>query len=62
MTEAEIDLPSIMKRVGHDDAQTTMKIYTHVTEKMKKNATQKIKNHFGSILDFKNLKRNVSKM
>lgn len=25
-----------MQRVGHDDAETTLKIYTHVTEKMKK--------------------------
>ncbi|WP_420855429.1 tyrosine-type recombinase/integrase [Virgibacillus indicus] len=35
MTEAGIDLPTIMKRVGHEDPDTTLKVYTHVTEKMK---------------------------
>ncbi|MET1031461.1 tyrosine-type recombinase/integrase [Domibacillus tundrae] len=34
--EAEIDIATIMRRVGHDDMKTTMKIYTHVTDKMKK--------------------------
>ncbi|MGX2958008.1 tyrosine-type recombinase/integrase [Peribacillus sp. JNUCC 23] len=51
LAEAEIDINTIMKRVGHDDMKTTMKIYSHVTDKMKKNAAQKIKNHFGSILN-----------
>ncbi|MBY7736764.1 site-specific integrase [Paenibacillus sp. P2(2022)] len=50
LTEAEVDLKTIMKRVGHDDAKTTLKVYTHVTEKMKKNANEKIKNHFADIL------------
>src|SRR5690625_179066 len=35
MTEAGVDLPTIMKRVGHEDPDTTLKVYTHVTEKMK---------------------------
>ncbi|HEY2493162.1 MAG TPA: site-specific integrase [Paenibacillus sp.] len=52
LAEAEVDLKTIMKRVGHDDADTTLKIYTHVTDKMKKNATEKIKNHFADILNF----------
>lgn len=52
LAEAEVDLRTIMQRVGHDDAETTLKIYTHVTEKMKKNADEKIKNHFADILDF----------
>jgi integrase len=52
LAEAEVGINTIMKRVGHDDMNTTQKIYTHVTEKMKKNATEKIKNHFGSILKF----------
>ncbi|OAH53126.1 integrase [Domibacillus aminovorans] len=51
LAEAEVDINTIMKRVGHDDMKTTMKIYTHVTNKMKKNAAQKIKNTFGSILN-----------
>lgn len=50
MAEAGIDLPTIMKRVGHDDMKTTMRVYTHVTDKMKKNAAERIKNHFSNIL------------
>ena len=36
--ERQDDTPetkAIMDRVGHDDSDTTMKIYTHVTNKMK---------------------------
>ncbi len=33
LIEAGVDLPTIMARVGHDDAKTTLKIYTHVTKK-----------------------------
>lgn len=51
LAEAGVDLVTIMKRVGHDDRETTLNIYTHVTEKMKKDASQKIKNHFESILN-----------
>jgi len=35
MTESGVDLPTIMQRVGHEDPDTTLKVYTHVTEKMK---------------------------
>lgn len=51
LAEAEVDLVTVMKRVGHDDRETTLNIYTHVTEKMKKNAAEKVKNTFGDILD-----------
>lgn len=51
LTEAVIDLATIMKRVGHDDADTTMRIYTHITDNMKKDASDKVKIHFGNILD-----------
>lgn len=50
MTEAGIDLATIMERVGHDDPQTTLKIYTHVTKKMKKDASDKISNLYGNTL------------
>lgn len=46
-----VDLATIIARVGHDDERTTLKIYTHVTKKMKKNASEKVKVHFGSILN-----------
>ncbi|MGG1574859.1 tyrosine-type recombinase/integrase [Fictibacillus sp. NRS-1165] len=52
LTEAGVDIATIMKRVGHDDMKTTMKIYTHVTEKMKEDASQKIRTTFANILDF----------
>lgn len=50
LTEAGVDLNTIMNRVGHDDRETTLKVYTHVTEKMKKNASEKVSSHFRNIL------------
>lgn len=50
MTEAGVDLNTIMERVGHDDMQTTLRIYTHVTNKMKKDASEKMTSTFGNIL------------
>ena len=50
LTEAGVDLPTIMQRVGHEDIETTMRIYTHVTNKMKKDASDKVKINFGDIL------------
>lgn len=55
LTEAGVDLPSIMARVGHDDSRTTIKVYTHITKKMKKDASEKVKIHFGNILNDNNL-------
>lgn len=40
LTEAGVDLATIMARVGPDDEKTTLKIYTHVTKKIKKNASE----------------------
>lgn len=59
LTEAGINLATIMKRVGHDDADTTMRIYTHITDTMKKDASEKVKIHFGNIL---NLVKNYTKV
>ncbi|RKD22588.1 integrase [Ammoniphilus oxalaticus] len=50
MAEAEIDLATIMERVGHDDPQTTLRIYTHVTKKMKEDASHKISTLYESTL------------
>ncbi|AZN43392.1 tyrosine-type recombinase/integrase [Paenibacillus albus] len=50
LAEAGVDLPTIMKRVGHDDPKTTLQIYTHVTDKMKKDAGEKVNIHFKDIL------------
>ncbi|HEC2173874.1 TPA: tyrosine-type recombinase/integrase [Staphylococcus delphini] len=42
LVENNIFLKTIMKRVGHTDEKTTIKIYTHVTEKMDKQLTDKL--------------------
>ncbi|MCA1183431.1 tyrosine-type recombinase/integrase [Bacillus licheniformis] len=55
LTEAGVDLPTIMERVGHDDMKTTTQIYTHVTKKMKKDASQKVQQTFGNILNIGSL-------
>lgn len=52
LTEAGVDLKTIMKRVGHDDPETTLRIYTHVTEKMRMDANEKIKMYYSGILNF----------
>ncbi|GIO84598.1 site-specific integrase [Paenibacillus faecis] len=52
LAEAGVDLKTIMKRVGHDDPETTLRIYTHVTEKMRMDANEKIKVYFSGILNF----------
>nr|WP_245608742.1 tyrosine-type recombinase/integrase [Saccharibacillus sacchari] len=51
LAEASVPLPMIMKRVGHDDAKTTLKIYTHVTSKMQIDADQKISEMYADLLD-----------
>lgn len=51
LTEAGVDLDTIMERVGHSDAKTTKNIYTHITKKMKQNAPKQVEIHYGSIFD-----------
>lgn len=50
LAEAEVDLKTIMQRVGHTDAKTTLKIYTHVTDKMNENANKKVNDHYADLL------------
>ncbi|GIQ67395.1 site-specific integrase [Xylanibacillus composti] len=50
LAEAGVDLPTIMKRVGHDDMDTTLKIYLHVTEKMQQNASLKVQTTYNDLL------------
>ncbi|MCR6116616.1 site-specific integrase [Salipaludibacillus agaradhaerens] len=50
MTEAGIDIATIMEKVGHEDMKTTMKIYTHVTNKMKKDASVKVRSLYENAL------------
>lgn len=51
MAEAKIDVATIMKRVGHEDINNTMKIYTHVTNKTKEDASDKVRNLYGNALE-----------
>lgn len=51
LTEAGVDLRAIMQRLGHTDAKTTLSVYTHVTEKMKTDAADKLGNLFGDLIN-----------
>lgn len=42
LTELGIPLKAIMERVGHNNPNTTLAIYSHVTEKMSKNIVEKL--------------------
>lgn len=37
-----VPLKAIMNRVGHNDPNTTLQIYTHVTDIMRKELTEKL--------------------
>ncbi|WP_017379781.1 tyrosine-type recombinase/integrase [Paenisporosarcina sp. TG-14] len=50
LAESGVDLKTIMDRVGHEDSKTTTEVYMHVTEKMKKDAPERLKVHYGNIL------------
>lgn len=50
-TEAGVDLPTIMQKVGHEDPDTTLKVYTHVTEKMKVRSVKNVSLHHRDILE-----------
>ena len=39
--EAEVDLPTVQRLMGHDSMQTTVDVYAHYTEKMKVSGTKK---------------------
>lgn len=55
LAEAGTELPTIMERVGHEDPNTTLKVYTHVTNKMKVKSIENISNHNREILKKLNL-------
>lgn len=43
--EAGASLKEVQDRLGHSDIQTTMNIYTHVTEKAQEEAINKFSNY-----------------
>lgn len=51
LAEAGVDLQTIMQRIGHEDSKTTLRVYTHVTKIMQKNADEKIRVAFKDILE-----------
>lgn len=51
LTEAGVELDTIMNRVGHSDARTTKNIYTHITKNKKKDAATQVNFHYGDIFD-----------
>lgn len=51
LTEAGDALPTIMKRVGHEDPETTLKVYTHVTEKMKIKSVKNVTAYHSNIIE-----------
>ena len=42
LAELEVPITAIMDRVGHTNEKKTLSVYTHVTEKMKSNITEKL--------------------
>lgn len=44
LSELNVPIKAIMQRVGHEDEATTLKIYTHVTQKQKLNIIKKMNN------------------
>lgn len=44
LAELSVPLKAIMERVGHNDPNTTLKIYTHVTDKMKQKTIKQLEN------------------
>lgn len=52
LTEAGVPLPAIMQRLGHVDGRTTLSIYTHVTEALKKSAAEQLANSkYGNMIN-----------
>lgn len=52
LTEEGVDLRVIMQRLGHTDAKTTLSIYTHITNKSKTVAANKLGNVFDDLTGF----------
>ncbi len=52
LTEEGVDLRTIMQRLGHTDAKTTLAVYTHITNKSKEVAASKLGNVFNDLAGF----------
>ena len=49
LIEAGLDLRSIMERVGHDSSETTLEIYSHVTQKMREDGVSKVSSYLSDL-------------
>lgn len=56
LAEAGVDLDEIMDRLGHQDDETTRRVYLHITEGRKQEAADKFSNFMGNLTG----KQNVS--
>jgi site-specific recombinase XerD len=41
--EADVDLPTVQRLMGHDNLQTTLSVYTHYSDMMKASGENKAK-------------------
>lgn len=48
MLEARADYKKIQERLGHSKLSTTMDTYSHVTQRLKKNAVDKFENYLST--------------
>jgi len=51
LVEAGLDLRSIMDRVGHESSETTLEIYSHVTQKMREEGIAKVSSYLSDLRD-----------
>lgn len=49
LAEAEVEIDEIMDRLGHQDDETTRRVYLHVTEGRKQEAADKFSDFMGNI-------------
>ena len=49
LIETGVPIPEIQRRVGHNDINTTMNIYTHMTKQTKDQAANMFSNHLSSL-------------
>ncbi len=49
LIESGVDMRSVMERVGHEKIDTTLEVYSHVTNKMKEKGLEKISETLSNI-------------
>lgn len=49
--EAKMGIEEVAERLGHEGIETTVKFYTHVTDKMKDHSIEKLENYMDELFD-----------